>query len=98
MPMPISATRTVSVIVSGRVQGVSYRAWTQAEARARGLTGTVRNLGDGSVEAVFSGPTEAVEQMVALCRVGPPSARVTDVSVRDVGDPPGTGRFDILRG
>ena len=94
----MSATRTVSVIVKGRVQGVSYRAWTQAEARARGLSGYVRNRDDGSVEALFSGPPEAVDHMVALCRSGPPAARVTDVSLREGCDPPETGRFEILRG
>ncbi|KNY22539.1 acylphosphatase [Methylobacterium sp. ARG-1] len=94
----MSATRTVSVIVKGRVQGVSYRAWTQAEARARGLSGFVRNRDDGSVEALFSGPLEAVDHMVALCRSGPPAARVTDVSVCEGGDPPEAGRFEILRG
>lgn len=94
----MSATRTVSVIVKGRVQGVSYRAWTQAEARARGLSGYVRNRDDGSVEALFSGPPEAVDHMVALCRSGPPAARVADVSLREGGDPPETGRFEILRG
>ncbi|MCB4800621.1 acylphosphatase [Methylobacterium brachiatum] len=94
----MSATRTVSVIVKGRVQGVSYRAWTQAEARARGLSGYVRNRDDGSVEALFSGPPEAVDHMVALCRSGPPAARVTDVTLREGGEAPETGRFEILRG
>lgn len=93
----MSATRTVSVIIMGRVQGVSYRAWTQAEAGARGLSGFVRNQDDGSVEALFSGPAEVVDQMVALCRSGPPSARVSDISVREGGDPPDTSQFEVLR-
>ena len=90
--------RTVSVVIEGRVQGVSYRAWTQDEARARGLSGSVRNRGDGGVEAVFSGPAEAVERMIALCWAGPAGARVTDVAVREVADPPAAGGFEILRG
>ena len=94
----MSATRTVSVIVKGRVQGVSYRAWTQAEARALGLSGFVRNRDDGSVEALFSGPPEAVDHMVALCRSGPPAARVPDGTLREGGEAPETGRFEILRG
>ncbi|MCJ2121997.1 acylphosphatase [Methylobacterium sp. J-077] len=94
----MSATRTVSVIVKGRVQGVSYRAWTQAEARSRGLSGFVRNRDDGSVEAVFSGPPEAVDQVVAQCWSGPPGARVSDVTVQEGGDPPASDRFEILRG
>ena len=93
----MSETRTISVIVTGRVQGVSYRAWTQSEARARGLAGTVRNHDDGSVEAVFSGAPEAVAEMEALCRSGPPGARVADVIARDGGDVPTGGAFRILR-
>ncbi|MEH3063507.1 MAG: acylphosphatase [Methylobacterium radiotolerans] len=90
----MSETRTISVIVTGRVQGVSYRAWTQSEARARGLAGSVRNRDDGTVEAVFSGAPEAVAEMAALCRSG---ARVTDVAARDGGDVPRGGEFRILR-
>ena len=93
----MSETRTISVIVTGRVQGVSYRAWTQSEARARGLAGTVRNRDDGSVEAVFSGAPEAVAEMEALCRSGPPGAHVADVTARDGGDVPTGGAFRILR-
>lgn len=93
----MSETRTISVIVTGSVQGVSYRAWTQSEARARGLAGTVRNRDDGSVEAVFSGAPEAVAEMEALCRSGPPGARVADVTARDGGDVPTGGAFRILR-
>jgi acylphosphatase len=94
----MSATRTVSVIITGRVQGVSYRAWTQAEARARGLSGFVRNRDDGSVEALFRGPPEAVDHMVARCRSGPPGAQVSDVTMCEGGDPPETDRFEILPG
>ncbi len=71
----MSDVRTVSVIVRGRVQGVSYRAWTRDKAAGLGLSGTVRNRSDGSVEAVFSGPAAVVEQMLALCRKGPLLAR-----------------------
>ncbi len=71
--------RTVHVRIEGRVQGVWFRAWTAERARALGLDGWVRNRGDGSVEAVFSGPSEAVETMLGLCREGPPQARVDRV-------------------
>ncbi|SDY41791.1 acylphosphatase [Citreimonas salinaria] len=64
------------VIVTGRVQGVSFRAWTQEEAQALGLRGWVRNRDDGSVEAVLGGTPEAVEAMVARLREGPRAARV----------------------
>ena len=91
-------TRTVSVIITGRVQGVSDRAWTQAEARSRDLSGFVRNRADGSVEALFSGRSEAVDQILAACRSGPPGADVSNVVVREGGEPPDAGRFTILRG
>ncbi len=91
-------TRTVSVVIEGRVQGVSYRAWTQSEARARGLTGSVRNREDGTVEAVFSGAPEVVADMLTLCRSGPPAARVTDITVREQDDPPDGQGFQILHG
>ena len=92
------ATRTVSVVILGRVQGVSYRAWTQSAARARGLAGFVRNRDDGSVEAIFSGSPDAVAEMLTLCRSGPPGANVTDVTVAERVDSPDSSRFEILRG
>ena len=67
------------VMISGRVQGVGYRAWVESEATARGLEGWVRNRRDGSVEAVFSGPEDVVAEMIAACRRGPRSARVDKV-------------------
>ena len=63
-------------MVQGRVQGVYFRLATQEEAQKRHVTGWVRNCRDGQVEAVFEGERDAVEQMVAFCRVGPPVARV----------------------
>jgi acylphosphatase len=62
--------------IRGRVQGVGYRAFVDHEARARDLEGWVRNRRDGSVEALFAGPAEAVTAMVAACRRGPSAARV----------------------
>ena len=73
--------RTVHVIIQGRVQGVWYRGWTQDRAQELGLDGWVRNRSDRSVEAVFSGAYEAVETMLALCREGPPAARVDQVRI-----------------
>src|ERR1700732_2059798 len=67
------------VTISGRVQGVGYRAWVERQARARGLEGWVRNRRDGSVEALFAGPADVVAEMVAVCRRGPSSARVGHV-------------------
>ena len=70
--------------VNGRVQGVGYRVSLQDEARKRGVSGWVRNRSDGSVEALFAGPPTVVAEMVALCRHGPPSARVENVT-RETG-------------
>jgi acylphosphatase len=74
------------VFVSGRVQGVSYRATTRDTARDHGVDGWVRNLDDGRVEAVFEGPESAVEAMVEWCHTGSPRAEVEAVSV-EYGDP-----------
>ena len=64
------------VTVSGRVQGVGYRYFVERQARSRDVEGWVRNRRDGSVEAVFSGPADAVTAVIAACRRGPSSARV----------------------
>ncbi|QYZ79469.1 acylphosphatase [Methanofollis formosanus] len=73
----------VHVFVSGRVQGVFFRDATSEEAARHGVTGWVRNLPDGRVEAVFEGEAEGVEAMLGFCRRGPPAARVTGVEVAD---------------
>jgi acylphosphatase len=67
------------VLIRGTVQGVGFRYWTRRTATARGLEGWVRNRRNGSVEAVFAGPEQAVAEMIALCRRGPASARVDAV-------------------
>lgn len=77
------AERSVRVVVSGRVQGVWFRAWTEKEARARAVDGWVRNRSNGTVEALFAGPADAVETMIGLCRRGPPHAQVADVAVAE---------------
>jgi acylphosphatase len=65
--------KTVTVRVTGRVQGVWYRGWTEDQARLRGLRGWVRNERDGSVLAVLVGPEETVDGMVEAMRTGPPA-------------------------
>lgn len=82
------------VFVSGKVQGVFYRDTTREEARKRDVRGWVRNLRDGRVEAVFEGPDEAVEAMVAWCRVGSPLSRPTYVERRDEPEE-GLEKFEI---
>jgi acylphosphatase len=69
------------VVVNGRVQGVFFRSETQDEASRRGVTGWVRNLPDGRVEAVFEGEKDKVDALIEFCRRGPPGARVTRVEV-----------------
>lgn len=84
---------TVRAVISGRVQGVWYRGWTVQEASAAGLDGWVRNRSDGSVEAVFSGPSDRVDSMIEACRSGPPAAKVTDIELFDDTDPPAQSGF-----
>lgn len=69
------------VIVSGRVQGVFFRAETKRAAERFGVGGWVRNRADGTVEATLEGPRQAVDDTIAWCHHGPPMARVTDVKV-----------------
>lgn len=78
--------RTVRVRISGRVQGVFFRASCARLAEDLGLSGWVRNLPQGDLEAVFQGPDPAVEDILAWCRQGPPYARVEGVEVK--AEPP----------
>ena len=70
------------ILVTGRVQGVFFRASTLEQAQALGLTGFVQNLPDGGVEIVAEGPRYALEDLVTWARHGPPMAHVDDVSVQ----------------
>jgi len=73
------------IVVRGRVQGVGYRAFVEDEARKRNIEGWVRNRRDGTVEAVFAGPADAVDGMIAACHKGPWGARVDGVNEREGG-------------
>ena len=70
------------LLISGKVQGVWYRASTQQKAQALGLCGWVRNLTDGRVEALTEGPADALDALIAWAHDGPPAARVEAVTVR----------------
>lgn len=83
--------RSVRVTISGRVQGVFFRASCAELARDLGLAGSVRNLRDGRLSATFQGPGEAVDRMLAWCREGPPMARVDELEVEDVPASDATG-------
>ena len=82
------------VLVSGRVQGVSFRYYTVQEAESVGVDGWVRNLWDGRVEAIFEGAEDAVQHMVNWVRHGPSSAQVEDCNVEWL-EP--AGEFDTFR-
>ena len=79
------------LLIFGRVQGVGYRESLRAEAEAAGCTGWVRNRADGSVEAVIEGAAEAVADVVAWARRGPPAARVDRIQVGE-----GQGGFTVF--
>ena len=82
------------VRVHGRVQGVGFRYETRARARSLGVVGSVRNLGDGGVEAVFEGADDAVASMVEWCRRGPRGAAVEEVRVEEE-EPRGEQGFSV---
>lgn len=87
--------QSTHVIISGRVQGVSYRAWTVTTAKKFGLNGWVRNCSDGTVEAVFSGDKSSIEAMLEICYEGPAFASVTSVVSRVYDEPVETGFFQL---
>ncbi|MCS6861485.1 MAG: acylphosphatase [Abditibacteriales bacterium] len=69
------------VVISGKVQGVYFRAFVRDQARTLGVNGYVRNMLDGRVEVVMEGEQEKVERLITLCRQGPPLSRVDKVDV-----------------
>lgn len=86
---------TVRFVVSGRVQGVFFRASTRAEATRLGLAGSARNLDDGRVEVIAIGLDDALDALERWLRQGPPSARVESVAREAIQDRPAEG-FRIL--
>lgn len=71
----------VQLKISGRVQGVNFRSFTKREAIKLGLTGWVKNLPDGTVEAVIEGEKIKVEKLIQKCKIGPPSAIVRNMKI-----------------
>jgi acylphosphatase len=86
--------KAVDVTVTGRVQGVSFRYYTEVEAQRLGVAGWVRNEPDGDVAGHFEGDDDAVDALVEWCRSGPPMARVRNVAVRPARLL-GHGSFDV---
>ena len=72
---------TLHVLISGKVQGVFYRAEAKEQAKTLGIKGWVKNTADDKVEAVVSGSEENLNQFIEWCRKGPRRAQVTDVSI-----------------
>ena len=83
----------IKVIVKGRVQGVFYRVHTQSQADRLGVKGYVKNLPDGSVEAVFEGDRQSVSQMVKWCHQGPKASFVEHVLAKEAD---GLSNFKIF--
>ena len=79
----MSTTKTVHIMIHGRVQGVGFRYWLAGEAQDRGLIGWVRNCRDGAVEAVFCGEDGVIKDMLMVCSVGPRFARVSRLETLD---------------
>jgi acylphosphatase len=82
--------KRVHVYISGRVQGVFFRAETRRAANGFNITGWVRNMFDGSVEALFEGEDKNVDKMLEWCHIGPPAAKVKEVQAEEE---PYTGEF-----
>jgi acylphosphatase len=73
--------QTISVIVSGKVQGVFYRQSTKEKAGSLGLTGFVKNCADGKVQIIATGTKQSLEDLVSWCKQGPPRAEVSGIEV-----------------
>lgn len=88
---------TRQIHVSGRVQGVGFRAGLQATATEVGVSGWVRNRSDGTLEALLHGPADAVDAVISWARRGPPASRVSEVRVMPADAPPEQTRgFQLL--
>ena len=88
---------TIHLLIKGKVQGVFYRATARDMAEAFGITGWIKNTGEGDVEAVATGNEDQLQQFVDWCKAGPPHAIVTRVSVKEMEDE-AFEKFRIVRG
>ncbi|SDG47107.1 MULTISPECIES: acylphosphatase [Thalassobaculum] len=86
---------TRHLTVTGRVQGVAYRAWTIGTAKELGLVGWVRNRQDGAVEITARGEPDELDALATRCRRGPPMAQVQDVVEATVDDDPDLGPYFV---
>jgi Acylphosphatases len=87
---------TLLVKVTGKVQGVGFRFSTVRQAHSCGVVGWVRNLDDGAVEALLQGPHSSIDQLLSWLHIGPPAARVNEVTITEVQDERRYDRFEQL--
>jgi len=87
---------TLAIRITGKVQGVGFRMATVRQAHSLGVAGWVRNLEDGSVEALLQAPHDHIDQMLSWLHVGPPAARVERVDVHEVHDDRRYDRFEQI--
>ncbi len=88
--------KTVILSIRGRVQGVSFRINTQKQGIQLGLTGYVKNLSDGSVEAYATGNEKAIEEFIDWCHKGPKFAKVTQLTIQELDAVASYNSFEIL--
>jgi acylphosphatase len=84
MDFNMENNQTLHIIVTGKVQGVYFRQSTQLQARARELTGWVKNLANGDVEIMVSGPTSELENFKEWAKTGPPQAQVKSLEIKEL--------------
>lgn len=89
--------RKVKILVSGRVQGVYFRAFTQNKAKQLGVKGSARNLADGRVEIIAEGKSPTIEEFVKWCSKGPLTARVDHIETAELQPDEQLTSFDIIR-
>ena len=93
----MTGPRRVHLVIQGRVQGVFFRDSALRQAQELGISGWVRNLPDGRVEAQAQGTPEAVETFITWCRAGPPAARVDDVRIQEMPPQQEPASFEVRR-
>lgn len=86
---------SMHVFISGRVQGVWFRANTKQKAEQLSVTGWVKNTSDGRVEAIFEGEENNVKEMIEWCHRGPPQAKIDNVEIKDQMPTSGFDSFSI---
>ncbi|MBX2964208.1 MAG: acylphosphatase [Cyclobacteriaceae bacterium] len=89
--------KRVSIRISGKVQGVFYRASTVEKAHQLNLKGLVRNESDGSVFVEAEGDENKLKELIAWCKIGPPRAQVNDVEITEHDKVKNFYRFEIVR-